>query len=233
MLNDNRPAPGFSNKWGWSLLIIDTTRRTRVLFDADSDSTVLAHNLRVLGLRPNGLTWGVLSHEHWDHYGGFPFIADANPGMTVYVPPGLHQWARHLLLRLVINDSGLQVDESFVLTPPIYSSVGGVWEHALAVDVGESTVVVTGCSHPGVDVLVEKTVEITGKRPLLVIGGFHGPRRRQLERLLTLSKYISPAHCSGEEAVNYIARRRQESLVPVRTGSIVKVEEGRVVLEKF
>ena len=221
VLNDNRPGPGLENKWGWSLFI--ESGSANILFDADTSPSVLCSNAEKLGVDLSTVAFAVLSHEHWDHYGGMPCVATARPGLTVYVPPGLHLWARDLPLRLVENRSGLKISNEYALTRPLRAGI--LMEHALAVRVGPRIIVVVGCSHPGVDRLALEAVRMTGLKPLLVIGGFHGPSKDQLDRLAQISDYIAPAHCSGEEAYRYVEDKYPDKLVPVRTGSVLEINE--------
>ncbi|MCE4628623.1 MAG: MBL fold metallo-hydrolase [Desulfurococcales archaeon] len=227
VLNDNRPGPGLRNKWGWSLFI--ETDEANALFDADTSPSILCSNAEKLGVDLSTAAFAVLSHEHWDHYGGMACVAKARPGLTVYVPPGLHLWAKDLPLKLVENRSGLNLSDRYALTPPLRA--GPLFEHALSVRVGSRIIVVVGCSHPGVDRLALEAARATGLRPILVIGGFHGPSPDQLDRLARISDYIAPAHCSGEEAYRYVESKYPEKLVAVRTGSVLEISErGRIRL---
>jgi len=220
VLNDNRSGPGLENRWGWSLYI-DHPVAGPVLFDADTEPNVICSNADKLGVNLSSLSLAILSHEHMDHYGGMPCPAARRPGLPVYVPPGLHLWAKGLGVELRFNRSGGWLGKWLYMTRPL--KAGMIMEHALAVRVsGDRAVVVVGCSHPGVDRLVEQVVE-AGLEPLLVIGGYHGPSRRQLDRLASMARYISPAHCSGDEAVEYVRREYPGRLVLVRTGSVLEV----------
>ena len=77
VLNDNVPAEGLLNDWGWSVLV---EGKHRFLFDADTRGEILLHNAEALGVSLKGLDFAVLSHWHYDHYGGFSTIAELNPG---------------------------------------------------------------------------------------------------------------------------------------------------------
>ncbi|MCE4624634.1 MAG: MBL fold metallo-hydrolase [Desulfurococcales archaeon] len=229
VLDDNRGREGLLNEWGWSLLV-EPPDISPILFDADTSPRVIGENSRRLGVDLGAISLAAISHEHSDHYGGMEYVASVRPGVRVYVPPGLHLWAKGLDVKLVFNPSGVRLNKRYTLTPPLRASIG-LYEHALVVDVGGGrSVVAVGCSHPGVERLAALAMEYTGLRPLLVIGGFHGPSRWQLDKLAGLADYIAPAHCSGDDAVEYVRRRYPDKLVLVRTGSRILVvgEEGRV-----
>ncbi len=226
VLNDNTGAPGLLNGWGWSILAEDSDSGLRILFDSGPKPEILEYNSRVLGVPLEGLDLFVVSHEHWDHTGGAPTVAAHNPGLPTIVPPGDHEWSLGLDLSLVFNTGGGSVDgdNALVLSEPLYAPSVGLYEHSLAIYSPLGPIVLVGCSHPGVSRLVESVLEIGGwDRAFLVIGGYHGPSRSELDRLLELSVYVSPVHCSGSEAVEYVRLRRPESLVLVRTGSRVVV----------
>ena len=85
-------------------------------------------------------------------------------------------------------------------------------------------VIIVGCSHPGVDRLTEALLEVSGyERAYLVIGGFHYPSRRTLDKLAKIAEFIAPAHCSGDEAKAYVWENYPEKFVGVKTGTIIEV----------
>lgn len=77
VLLENRRAHGADKslraKAGLSLLVADET--TTVLFDTGPDSC-FRHNAEVMGVDLANLTATVLSHGHYDHCGGVPWLPD-------------------------------------------------------------------------------------------------------------------------------------------------------------
>ncbi len=221
VLNDNEGAPGLKNDWGWSLYI--EYKDLKVLFDADTRPDVIEYNAEKLGVDLSKVDFAILSHHHYDHYGGFAALTKRNPGVTVYIPPGPATWAKDLDLKLITVNSFSNLASEMWTSGPLKSGVWGIEEQALGIDIGKKLFVVVGCSHPGPDRLTEKLVKETGLKALIVVGGYHGPSRRQLDRLASLSEYICPAHCSGNEAKEYVYRTYPEKYCNVRTGSTIYV----------
>jgi 7,8-dihydropterin-6-yl-methyl-4-(beta-D-ribofuranosyl)aminobenzene 5'-phosphate synthase len=60
-------------------------------------------------------------------------------------------------------------------------------------------------------------------RIYLVIGGFHGPSKKQLDNISKFCDFISPAHCSGDDAKDYVKNIFKEKYVRVKTGSIIQI----------
>jgi 7,8-dihydropterin-6-yl-methyl-4-(beta-D-ribofuranosyl)aminobenzene 5'-phosphate synthase len=220
VLDDNVGSPGLLNEWGWSVYI--EANGLKVLFDADTSPEVIEHNSAKLNVPLAQLDFAVLSHHHSDHYGGFPAVARAKPGLRVYVPPGYVDWARGLPLDITVVRGPSRLAEGFYSSGPL--SAYGLYEQALAVQVGgEGILVIVGCSHPGADRLAERLREFTGMDVIAVIGGYHSPPVEVLDRLAEMSRYVCPAHCSGEHAKQYVKRRYPEKYCEVRTGSTVIV----------
>jgi 7,8-dihydropterin-6-yl-methyl-4-(beta-D-ribofuranosyl)aminobenzene 5'-phosphate synthase len=228
VLNDNVGTPGLLNEWGWSIYI--EANGLKVLFDADTSPRVIEYNAEKLGVPLGNLDFAVLSHHHADHYGGFPAVARAKPGIRVYVPPGYADWARGLQLELVTVYEPREIANGYYLSGPLQAY--GLYEQALGVKVDSGIIVIVGCSHPGADRLAEKLKDITGMDIIAVIGGYHDPPTSVLDRLAQISRYVCPAHCSGEYAKEYVRRRYPDKYCEVRTGSLLTVErDGTITVQ--
>lgn len=84
----------------------------------------------------------------------------------------------------------------------------GLPELSLALDAGDDTVLIVGCSHSGVESIVKATAETTGRDISLVMGGYHllpykedtlrGVAARLKDELGV--DRVAPAHCTGHLA---------------------------------
>jgi 7,8-dihydropterin-6-yl-methyl-4-(beta-D-ribofuranosyl)aminobenzene 5'-phosphate synthase len=78
-------------------------------------------------------------------------------------------------------------------------------ELSLAFDTPDGLVIVVGCSHPGIDKIVETAANIN-PRIQLVAGGFHlvVSTDEEIEKIVTALRntykvaYVAPGHCTGE-----------------------------------
>jgi len=214
---DNDPGDGLLGEWGLSMLA--EAPSWTCLFDADTNPSVSAHNLRALGVDLSRVDFAVLSHHHYDHSGGFSYVGEARPGLTVYAPPGPLSELEGCGLRPVEVRETREVAEGAYVVGPL-EAWGGFYEVALAVEVdGLGLVLLVGCSHPGVDRIAEAASSELGRKVHAVIGGFHKPPASALDRLAELADLIMPAHCTGGEAEGYVARRYPEKYAGVRSGS--------------
>lgn len=77
VLLENRLKPGYKDllcaKAGLSLLIQDENHS--ILFDTGPDASFI-HNAHLMGVDLTNLTASVLSHGHYDHCGGVPWLPD-------------------------------------------------------------------------------------------------------------------------------------------------------------
>ena len=86
-------------------------------------------------------------------------------------------------------------------------------ELSLAIDTPEGVVLVVGCSHPGIDRIVEAATS-TGRRIHLLAGGLHlvVAKDEEIQRIVfTLRdkwgvEYVAPGHCTGEPT--FVALKR-------------------------
>src|SRR5258706_13958880 len=78
-------------------------------------------------------------------------------------------------------------------------------ELSLAIDTPDGIVLVVGCSHPGIDKIVEAAAKIN-PRIHLVAGGFHlvVSKDDEIEKIVSALRdtykvaYVAPGHCTGE-----------------------------------
>ncbi len=221
VLVDNNAAPGLEEAWGLSILV--EANGLRVLFDADTSPGVLCRNAWRMNISLRSLDFAVLSHWHHDHYGGFPCVARAAPGLVVYTPPGAGaEKLSSMGLSPVTIHERCRVSRGFTIIGPV-EAWAGFYEQALLVEEGGKSVLLVGCSHPGVDRLAEEAVREAGAPLDLVIGGFHEPSWRELDRLLALTRSVMPLHCTGRAATGYLASMAGRRVLSGYAGAVLEL----------
>ena len=88
---------------------IETPHGT-VLFDTGQTAEVLAHNLGLLGLKPENVDALVLSHSHYDHTGGMEAILSRNENLRLIAHAGLFR-PRYSLHKGDYKSIGMAVTE--------------------------------------------------------------------------------------------------------------------------
>ncbi|MGC8569964.1 MAG: MBL fold metallo-hydrolase [Caldivirga sp.] len=218
VINDNKPNSPLLNDWGWSVLV--ETDQWTLLYDADTEPRIMENNIDVLGINLGKVDAAFLSHYHRDHYGGFEYIGKVRSGLIVYVPETDKVLTKWGLTPVTVN-SPREILKDAVTTGTMRGM--GINEHSLVVKLSNyGSVVIVGCSHPGIDNIVRKVHEMFGNI-YLVIGGFHEPSRRQLDIVAEYSRYVCPAHCSGDEARNYVKSNYSNKYCNVKTGISIKL----------
>jgi 7,8-dihydropterin-6-yl-methyl-4-(beta-D-ribofuranosyl)aminobenzene 5'-phosphate synthase len=174
---------GLRSDWGFACLI--TTERERILFDTGANGAILLENMKILNIKPEDIDKIVISHEHSDHNGGLSALVSNMKNIDVY------RLARD------INDK-----KTTSIFPEIPESISkGVWttgkisglvdEQSLVLEGKSGWYVLTGCSHPGIEKILDISKEIGDI--VGIIGGFHGFNRFKLVEHLD---FICPCHCT-------------------------------------
>ncbi len=168
--------------WGFAAYI-ETENKT-ILFDAGSDGHILLGNMKKMGLDPQKVDTVFISHHHFDHTGGLASFLHENPDVDVYVPASLRGIRR--------AKSITYIDDPIVLSDKIYSTgeLKSV-EQSLVIKTPEGSVVIAGCSHPGLSDILE-AAKIHGKIHL-ALGGFHGFEEFDALRAV---EFVCPTHCT-------------------------------------
>lgn len=120
-------------------------------------------------------------------------------------------------------------------------------ELSLAIDTPEGVVLIVGCSHPGIDRIVEAATAIN-KRIHLIAGGLHLAITpdAEIERLVTALRdtyhveWVAPGHCTGEPAFAALLKGFGDHDLYAGLGSVIGLganpraalkERGRQTLE--
>jgi len=179
----------------WGLSCVIETGKT-ILFDTGWDGSILLSNMRAMGYRPGDIDAIVLSHMHWDHIGGLPSILAETEDVEVIVPDS---FSKNLRQEIGRNHRMRVVEEPGEIFGGIYSTgeLTGrfqdimLGEQSLAVETSMGLVVVAGCSHPGVEKILETSLQFGDLYG--IVGGFHGFDKYELLKDL---KLIVPTHCT-------------------------------------
>ena len=101
-------------------------------------------------------------------------------------------------------------------------------ELSLAIDTADGIVLVVGCSHPGIDKIVEAAASID-QRIHLIVGGFHlvAAKDEEIESIVVILndnrgvKYVAPGHCTGEPTFTALKRAFGERYLYAGLGNTI------------
>jgi 7,8-dihydropterin-6-yl-methyl-4-(beta-D-ribofuranosyl)aminobenzene 5'-phosphate synthase len=206
-----RPGFGFS---AW----ISHGERVMV-FDTGSDARTLTENIGLLGLDTRKVTDIFISHNHWDHVYGLAGLARLlEYRVRAFVPASAEESIQQQVPGLQVTGVG-----GFSELYP------GIWttgemettyrdrplsEQALVLVTSGGLVIVTGCTHPGLERLITQVrSHFPGKNIRLLSGGFHlgGKSESEIEAISDFLKQsgvekVAPSHCTGDLAIEYFRK---------------------------
>jgi 7,8-dihydropterin-6-yl-methyl-4-(beta-D-ribofuranosyl)aminobenzene 5'-phosphate synthase len=176
-------TPGLRSDWGFSCLV-EKEGTPNILFDTGGNGSILLYNMERLGLDPLSIGIVVISHAHYDHVGGLSRFLDTNNQVRVYLPESC---AKPKGAKDVITVKGpLEISNGVFST----GELKGI-EQSLAVRTEKDIAVIAGCSHPGVESILESASQFGSVYAL--VGGLHGFSHFEAIRDLGL---ICPCHCT-------------------------------------
>lgn len=174
---------GTVSDWGFSCLI--EAHGKTILFDTGAKGKILLNNMDKLDIDPSTIDSVFISHDHWDHVDGLAELLKIK-NVTVFCPKSC-----------VVEDKTIdlqKIHHSCELFENIFSTgeLGEVEkEQSLLIKQGDDITVIVGCSHPGVDIILEKAAEFGTVKNIL--GGFHD--FSNIGAMSFLEK-ICPTHCT-------------------------------------
>jgi 7,8-dihydropterin-6-yl-methyl-4-(beta-D-ribofuranosyl)aminobenzene 5'-phosphate synthase len=182
---DRRAAVGFS--------ALVETDDDRILFDTGPDGDLLLEALVTEGLDVADLDMVVVSHDHKDHVGGLPRLLYERPRLPVSAPLRSALGITKMIPReaMVTGEEGPRE-----LAPNIRTTgdlKGEVSEQALVVATEDGNVVLTGCGHSGLGMLLAAA----GGNVVYVVGGLHDLADEDIA--LTSLDGLLACHCTPKK----------------------------------
>ena len=222
--------PNLKNDWGFSCLICDGDQN--ILFDTGTNGKILLDNMEELKVDPKIINSVVISHDHYDHYGGLSDFLEQNNKVKVYILSVLQQ------TKNIAENFGatvLEIDTSLKITENIYTTGemgAGIKEHSLIVKTSKGLIVITGCSHPGIVNIIRRTKELFPKEGIhLVLGGFHlfQASDSELKDIINSFKELgvqkaAPCHCSGDRTRELFKQEYKENFIENGVGKVINIE---------
>jgi len=207
MIYDNSSGAGaLKGGFGFACLIDICGRK--VLFDTGSRSDILLHNLRKLKINIRDIKTVFITHKHWDHMGGlFGFLEKAGK-CRVMLPSSFSQEFQKEV-RSFGAKATVSKKRSQIVGGSFSSGTfdGKIPEQAAVISADKGLVVIAGCAHPGIGLIVRKIASEFKKPVYAVVGGFHLSEKNNKEVLSVARelkragvKKIAPCHCTGLKA---------------------------------
>jgi 7,8-dihydropterin-6-yl-methyl-4-(beta-D-ribofuranosyl)aminobenzene 5'-phosphate synthase len=198
---------GLRSDWGFSCIVKGLEKT--ILFDTGTRGELLLENMEKLKVDPEDVELVVISHNHADHTGGLPAFLGKNSDVTVYLPPSCSdnfvQQVKGTGAKVVTPDAPVEICKGTHLTGPLGTEI---IEQSMIVDTAQGTLVISGCAHPGIVGIVQKSKAILPKDIHLVFGGFHLGGKSDVEVKQIISEFrtlgvekVGPTHCTGDRAI--------------------------------
>ena len=149
-------TPGTKSDWGFACLI-EGTEKT-ILFDTGTKSSILLHNVKTLGVDLNKVEMIVISHNHGDHTGGLYTVLTQYKRVPVYMPASTGDEIVKKMeddgVRVYREAKPVKLCEKVFLTGEMGDSIK---EQSLVIDSPGGLIVLTGCAHPGIVKITERS----------------------------------------------------------------------------
>jgi 7,8-dihydropterin-6-yl-methyl-4-(beta-D-ribofuranosyl)aminobenzene 5'-phosphate synthase len=217
--------------WGFSALVEYNDQS--LLFDTGGDGQILIENMQILGIDPALIERVVLSHAHGDHTGGLSAILASGARPVVYLLPSFSNVFKQRVAEIteVIEVTpGLSIAQNMYTTGEMRH---GVPEQALVIQSDQGLVIITGCAHPGIVEIVDRSRTLFDDRVRLVMGGFHLGSKSEAEIEAILEDFrrlgveqVAPCHCTGEGAMAMFAAEYGEDYIQAGVGREIILNGG-------
>jgi 7,8-dihydropterin-6-yl-methyl-4-(beta-D-ribofuranosyl)aminobenzene 5'-phosphate synthase len=217
--------------WGFSCFIQGMEKI--LLFDTGDSGARLMHNLEKMGLSPADVDAVILSHHHRDHTGGLEAFLRMNGEVTVYLTNTFTDRFKETVRSYGANV--VSVRDPLPICQDVFSTgeMGTfLMEQSLVLKNATGLIVLTGCAHPGIVKIIERTKALFKEEILLVMGGFHlvdmgmGNMQRIVLKFQELGvRYVGPCHCTGVRQIKAFEKAYGKHFLRLGVGKVIRIQD--------
>lgn len=219
--------------WGFAAYI--EFEGKRILFDAGNNADIFKQNSSTAKVGISTVDFAVISHRHNDHTTGLNYLFEIHPNVTIYAPnEKFDSFASTLPANFVRLSKTIEIFPNIYIisTTTNTSSTKALQELSLVLKSSQGLIIVVGCSHPGIQHIVDTASKIDS-RIVNIFGGFHllrTPPKKISAIAAALKddyklKQISPGHCTGEPATQEFLRIFQNDYVYAGLGAVIELPQ--------
>jgi 7,8-dihydropterin-6-yl-methyl-4-(beta-D-ribofuranosyl)aminobenzene 5'-phosphate synthase len=220
----------FETDWGFACVV--TCPGKTILLDTGRKGDILLANFKKMGLRPEDIDVVVISHNHGDHTGGLLPFLEKNAKVSVFLPAktpkDFVEKVQQLAAETTVVAKPTEICDGVIVLGPMGDRI---IEQALVIDTAKGLLIVTGCSHPGIEAISKKAKEELKRDVHMVLGGTHLLRHSDedlqavVDELKKLGvQKVAATHCSGDKAISMLRVAFRDDFVEVGVGRVIKIE---------
>jgi len=233
------------NDWGFSCYVdtsTDDNDSNKILFDTGANGDILLSNMKKLNIDPKDIDTVFISHNHWDHTGGLAKLLDnmdnKRLNTIVYLLPSFPTDVKRTVKEKGFLYSEIiafsEIRDGVYSTGPLLagdSGYKGIDEQSMIIRTRKGLIIIGGCSHPGIENIVERVHTWFPKERIhLVLGGFHmtGYSDDEIMNVIKLFKRLGvrkvmACHCTGDRAKSLFIREFEDDCTFCGVGRTVDV----------
>lgn len=218
-------------RWGISFLLEED-----ILFDTFGDEKIFFSNIEKFKIDISKVKKIIISHDHWDHIAGLWRIIDRNKNVDVYICKNSREEFKKKIYSYgvgVIEIEKVQkIEENIYTTGQMrcFSDKEELFEQSIVIKGKEGITILTGCSHPGINIVADYVKEKFGKKIFMVAGGFH-LRHKNKEEIEKIASYLRssgvemviPLHCTGERGKEIFKEIFKTQFISLKEGDELNV----------
>ena len=219
--------------WGFAAYIEFADKR--ILFDTGNNTEILKNNSKTAKVDLSTIDFVIISHWHDDHTAGLGYLREINPDIPIYVPKNYSSNSNDqnkLELTQLTEINEIYQDIFIISSLRNKAGLSKLQELTLALQTSQGLILVAGCSHPGIQQIVNAATKIN-PTILNIFGGFH-LLRTPADKISTIAsalrndyevKKVSPGHCTGEAANREFLKIFKDDFVHAGIGTVINLPQ--------
>jgi 7,8-dihydropterin-6-yl-methyl-4-(beta-D-ribofuranosyl)aminobenzene 5'-phosphate synthase len=196
----------------------------KILFDTGRRGRYLLHNMMLLDIEPGTIDKIVISHGHASHTGGLEdLLNERKTPLSIYAPQSAFGERKMFCTKGIrapdklkekadifeVKDWTEVADKVFVSCPMDFDN--GKKEVFMVIQSKKGPVVISACSHAGVDNVMEAVKKRFGSYPHTYVGGTHIGKKEK-DKAINMAHSFSEKnctdlhlnHCTGVKGIMYL-----------------------------